>query len=151
MSTYHILNHDTPIGTLESAADGLYTVFTARCEPVAPRLRLAVFGSGRSAYLGLMLPGDDGALFLRKRLSRLEVSKLPDPILFAAPEDREPRAVRAPKTTETEWRQAPDGTLRRRKDGTEYVAVPVERVRAPMLPRRLLREIQGRDYLVFPL
>ena len=150
MSTYRILNKNQLIGTLESAADGLYTVFTARCEPVSPRLRLAVFGEDRSAYLGLMLPDGTGSLYLRKRLTRLERSRLPDPILFAA-EEGSPRSAPAPEPAADTWSPAPDGTLRRRAEGTEYVAVPAERVRAPLLPRRLLRRIHGRDYLVFPL
>lgn len=149
MSTYPILNHNQPIGTLETAPDGLYTVFTARCAPIAPRLRLAVFGGDRSAYLGLMLPEGD-ALTLRRRLSRLECSRLPSPILFAAEESWKPREERAPPE-ETDWHRAPDGTLRRVEQGTELVAVPAERVRAPGLPRALLREIDGREYLVFPL
>ena len=150
MSTYQIMNRDASIGTLETAADGLYTVFTARCEPVSTRLRLAVYGRDRCAYLGLMLPGERGALCLKKRLTRLEVSRLPDPILFAAEEGREPPAF-ASEAAEAEWKRASDGTLRRRADGTEYVAVPAERVRAPVLPRQLLCRIRGRDYLVFPL
>ena len=149
MSTYPILNQNKPIGTLETVPDGLYTVFTARCARIAPRLRLAVFGGDRSAYLGLMLPEGD-ALTLRRRLSRLERAKLPSPILFAAEESWQPRPERTPPE-ETDWRRAPDGTLRRLERGRELVAVPVGRVRAPGLPRALLREIDGREYLVFPL
>ena len=83
MSTYKIMNNSTVIGTLETCADGLYTIFTARCEPVLPRLRLHVFGEVTHAYLGLMLP-ENGALYLRRRLSRIECAKLPAPILYAA-------------------------------------------------------------------
>ena len=142
MSTYSIYYESNAIGTLEAVPDGLYTVFTARCEPVLQQLRLSVFGAARSAYLGLMLPEGD-ALYLRRRLTRLEVSRLPDPILYAAEE-----AFRPP---ESAWTPFPDGTLRRRIDGRQLVAVPAERVRAPGLPRRLLRRIVRRDYLVFPL
>ena len=76
MSTYPILFDSKPIGTLETVPDGLFTVFTARCRPVAERLRLAVFGETSRAYLGLMLPeGDGGDLCLRRRLTRLEREK----------------------------------------------------------------------------
>ena len=140
MSTYKIMHFSQTIGTLETSSDGLYTVFTARCEPVSPSLRLCVFGESAHAYLGLMLP-EDGALYLQKRLSRLECGRLPSPILYAAEEAAE----------SSDWRPAPDGTLRRTEGGTELVAVPRERARVPGVPRHLLRVIDGREYLVFPL
>ena len=143
MSTYNILHSNRIIGTLETTADGLYTVFSARCEPVLPRLRLSVFGETAHAYLGLMLP-EDGALHLQKRLSRLECAKLPSPILYAAEEAAEPEE-------HADWRPAPDGTLRCTRGGALFVAVPLERARVPGVPRRLLRVIGGREYLVFPL
>ena len=143
MSTYNILHSNRIIGALETTSDGLYTVFTARCEPVAPRLRLCVFGEAAHAYLGLMLP-EDGALYLRKRLSRLECGRLPSPILYAAEEAAE-------SEERSDWRPAPDGTLRRTERGRELVAVPRERAHVPGVPRHLLRVIDGREYLVFPL
>ena len=143
MSTYPILHSNRPIGTLESTADGLYTVFTARCEAVAPSLRLSVWGADAHAYLGLMLP-EHGGLYLRKRLTRLACAGLPRPILYAAEEAAEP-------SEPSGWQPAPDGTLRRFEQGRELVAIPRERVRARDVPRRLLREIAGREYLVFPL
>ena len=151
MSTYPILFDSKPIGTLETVPDGLFTVFTARCRPVAERLRLAVFGEISRTYLGLMLPqGDGGDLFLRKRLSRIEREKLPSPILFAAPESWEASSVPAPPG-ESGWESAPDGTLRLLSGGRELVAVPAERVHVPGLPLKLLCTIEGRQYLVFPL
>ena len=143
MSTYKIMHFSQTIGTLETSSDGLYTVFTARCEPVAPRLRLCVFGETGHAYLGLMLP-EDGELYLRRRLTRLACAKLPSPILYAAEEAAEPEEPSA-------WRPAPDGTLRRTEGGVELVAVPRSRARVPGVPRHLLRVIDGREYLVFPL
>ena len=143
MSTYNILHSNRTIGTLETTADGLYTVFTARCEPVVSRLRLHVWGEAAHAYLGLMLP-EDGALYLRRRLSRLECAKLPSPILYAAEEAAE-------AAEPSDWRPAPDGTLRRTEGGTELVAVPRERAHVPGVPKHLLRVIEGREYLVFPL
>ena len=140
MSTYNILRSNRIIGALETTSDGLYTVFTARCEPVAPRLRLCVFGEAAHAYLGLMLP-EDGELYLRRRLTRLACAKLPSPIFYAAEEAAE----------SSDWRPAPDGTLRRTEGGTELVAVPRSRACVPGVPRHLLRVIDGREYLVFPL
>ena len=142
MSIYKIIHSGKSIGTLETTADGLYTVFTARCEQVLPRLRLHVFGETAHAYLGLMLPEGDG-LYLRKRLSRLDCASLPSPILYAA------EAAAPPDSSG--WRPAPDGTLRRTEGGAELVAVPRERARVPGVPKHLLRVIDGREYLVFPL
>ena len=143
MSTYKILHSGKTIGTLETSADGLYTDFTARCEPVAPRLRLSVWGENAHAYLGLMLP-ENNELYLRKRLTRLACAGLPSPILYAAEEAAEPEAPSG-------WRPAPDGTLRRTEGGALFVAVPRERARVPGVPKHLLRVIDGREELVFPL
>ena len=143
MSTYKILHSGKTIGTLETSSDGLYTVFTALCEPVAPRLRLSVWGENDHAYLGLMLP-ENGGLYLRKRLTRLACAALPRPILYAAEEAAEP-------SESSGWRPSPDGTLRRTENGAELVAVPRERARVPGVPKHLLRVIDGREYLVFPL
>ena len=143
MSTYNILHSGQSIGTLETSADGLYTVFTARCEPVAPRLRLSVWGENDHAYLGLMLP-ENGGLYLRKRLTRLACAALPRPILYAAEEAAEP-------SESSGWRPSPDGTLRRTEGGALFVAVPRERAHVPGVPKHLLRVIDGREYLVFPL
>ncbi len=143
MSTYKILHSGQSIGVLETTADGLYTVFTARCEPVLPRLRLSVFGETAHAYLGLMLP-ENGVLYLRRRLSRLECARLPSPILYAAEEA-------AASSEPSGWRPAPDGTLRRTEGGAELVAVPRSRAHVPGVPKHLLRVIDGREYLVFPL
>lgn len=84
MPDYPILQQNKPIGTLSVTQAGLFTVFSARAKADADRLRLAVCGEQARAYLGLMLPDGSGWLTLRKRLTRLERARLPDPILFAA-------------------------------------------------------------------
>ena len=86
MPDYPILQQNKPIGTLTVTQAGLFTVFSARAKADADRLRLAVCGEQARAYLGLMLPDGSGWLTLRKRLTRLERARLPDPILFAADE-----------------------------------------------------------------
>lgn len=144
MYTYPIQYHTKTVGTLERTADGLYTVFTARCDLIAPRLRLTVFGDGGCAYLGLMLP-ENGALYLQKRLTRLQMTSFPDPIRYAAEE------ASPPPRTDADWRRASDGTLRRAVGDGEEIAVPVSMVRAPGIPKQLLQMIDGREYLVFPL
>lgn len=145
MREYPILHEKRVVGTLCAEQEGLYTIYTARCEPVGERLRLAVYGTDAHAYLGLMLPARDGRLFLRRRLSRLERSRLPARILFAAEEGipRPGPEVPAPHR----WQRKPDGTLRMGR----YVAIPLEKVSAPGVPKHLLRDIGGRRYLVFCL
>ena len=144
MSTYQIFHQNHPIGALDVSREGLFTVFTAACEAVAPKLRLAVCGAASSAYLGLMVAEADGRLRLRKRLSRLECEKLPRPILYAASAE-EPAPVTIRDTDD--WTARPDGTLRK----TNLVAIPLERVSAPGVDKRLLQTIDGREYLVFSL
>lgn len=164
-ASYPILYENKPIGTLETAREGLMTVFTARCAAArGDLLRLAVYGETDKAYLGVMLPDADGSLYLRKRLSRLELQRLPDPILFAAdisweipeappavrPEAPEPAQPEQDSTLDVLWFSAPDGTLSTFDGKRSLIAIPAD---APQLPRGaggLLREINGRQYLVFP-
>lgn len=164
-ASYPIFYENKPIGMLETAPDGLMTVFTAQCAAVCgDMLRLAVYGETDKAYLGLMLPGEDGQLHLRKRLSRMERQRLPDPILFAAdvsweipeappaaqPEAPKPEQSEQDSTLDVLWFSAPDGTLSTFDGKRSLIAIPAD---APQLPRGadgLLREINGRQYLVFP-
>lgn len=163
MSEYPILQQNKPIGTLIVTQEGLFTVFSARAKTDADRLRLVVCGEQSRAYLGLLLPDGTGALTLSKRLTRLERARLPDPILFAAdgawdiPDAPEPAAD--PPQTQTFapddgldvlWYSAPDGVLTTFDGERMLVAIPAD---APNLPRgaeTVLREIDGRAYLIFP-
>ncbi len=147
LSEYPILHQNRVIGTLKTEQAGLYSIFIAKCQRVAERLRLSVFGEQGSAYLGLMLPNGDGQLFLRRRLSRLERSRLPEPILYAAEEG----ARQSEPLRQDVWRRSPDGTLRLVQSGKRYVAIPAERVAAPGVKPELLKTIGGRRYLVFCL
>lgn len=164
-ASYPILYENKPIGTLDTVRDGLMTVFTAQCAAVCgDMLRLAVYGETDKAYLGLMLPGADGRLHLRKRLTRMERQRLPDPILFAAdvsweipeappaaqPEPAKPAQPEPDSTLDVLWFSAPDGTLSTFDGRRSLIAIPAD---APQLPRGadgLLREINGQQYLVFP-
>ena len=119
MPDYPILQQNKPIGTLTVTQEGLFTVFSARAKTNADRLRLAVCGERSRAYLGLMLPDGSGWLTLRRRLTRLERARLPEPILFAADETWDipdaparppdpPRAQKAAPDAETEDTHSPD-------------------------------------------
>ena len=70
-------------GALEIRADGAYTRFEARCDPLPGLRRLWVFGGGARACLGVLAP-EGGALTLRRRLSRAALRSFPEPIEYAA-------------------------------------------------------------------
>ena len=163
-ASYPILYENKPIGTLETEQEGLMTVFTAQCAAVCGEmLRLAVYGETDKAYLGVMLPGEDGKLHLCKRLTRLERQRLPESILFAADVSWEiPETPPVLKTEQARvqpepdgaldvlWFSAPDGTRSTCDGHRSLIAIPAD---APQLPRGadgLRREINGRQYLVFP-
>lgn len=160
MPEYPILQQNKPIGTLTATTQGLHTVFSARAKTDVPRLRLAVYGACSRAYLGLMLPDGSGALTLTKRLTRLECARLPQEILFAADEawdiPAQPEAEPAPGPRRADdgldvlWYSAPDGVLTTFDGRRTVIAIPAD---APNLPRgaqAVLREIDGRPYLIFP-
>lgn len=163
-ASYPILYENKPIGTLNTAQEGLMTVFTAQCEAVCGDvLRLAVYGETDKAYLGVMLPGEDGRLHLCKRLTRLERQRLPSPILFAAdlsweipetpsvqPEAPKPAQMELDSKLDVLWFSAPDGTLSTFDGQRSLIAIPADEPQLPRGAAGLLREINGRQYLVFP-
>ena len=161
-----ILYENKPVGTVSAEQDGLYTVYTAACTvPGLRRLRLSLYGEDREAYLGLMLPDGSGQLTMRKRLSRLERERLPSPALFAAEENtafpelapkaqEEPpeqeQTVPVPGEGDVLWHAGPDGTLYAVDGAQAWIAIPEAHADLPPEARRLLREIDGARYLVFP-
>ena len=147
MPDYPILQQNKPIGTLTVTQAGLFTVFSARAKADADRLRLA--GSGW--------------LTLRKRLTRLERARLPDPILFAADETwdipdapaRAPAPPQAQKSAPDDgldvlWYSAPDGVLTTFDGKRMLIAIPADTPNLPRGAETVLREIDGRPYLIFP-
>ena len=146
MPEYPILQQNKPIGTLRVTREGLHTVFSARAKTDAPRLRLAVCGARSRAYLGLMLPDGSGALTLQKRLTRLECARLPQ----ETEHEPEPEPQGAEEGLDVLWYSAPDGVLTTFDGKRTVIAIPAD---APNLPRgaqAVLREIDGRPYLIFP-
>lgn len=71
-------------GSLTVTEDGLFTVFEATLPGYGELLRLSVYGGGREGYLGVMQPWS-GGLYLRRRLSRSELRRMPEAIEYAAP------------------------------------------------------------------
>ena len=130
MPDYPILQQNKPIGTLTVTQAGLFTVFSARAKADADRLRLA---------------------------------RLPDPILFAADETwdipdapaRAPAPPQAQKSAPDDgldvlWYSAPDGVLTTFDGKRMLIAIPADTPNLPRGAETVLREIDGRPYLIFP-
>ncbi len=144
-------------GALEIRADGAYTRFEARCDPLPGLRRLWVFGGGARACLGVLAP-EGGALTLRRRLSRAALRSFPEPIEYAAlsadagqeqaqkeeKHDSAPHEKGAPRGA---WSEQPDGSLVCTEDGVRLLALPCALRRVP--PGVDLREIAGKRCLVF--
>ena len=120
-------------GTLRWRQEGLYTRFEAELPGFTDLRRLLVCGGGGRGSLGVMEPCPAGLRLLR-RLSRLELGRLPDPIRYAAAEARERPAP-------------PPGPCFLLLRGRRYLALPcaLRRTRPGL---RVFRW-EGRDYLLF--
>lgn len=82
---YPIIIGGEDVGWLTVSSEGLFTIFEAEAKAEG-LVRLAVFGGGDAAYLGVMQPWN-GGLYLRRRFSRAEMKSFPREIEYAAPED----------------------------------------------------------------
>ena len=115
-------------------------------------------GSGRAR-----ISASCGWLTLRRRLTRLERARLPDPILFAADEtwdipdapESAPDPPRAQKAAPDDgldvlWYSAPDGVLTTFDGRRMLIAIPADTPNLPRGAETVLREIDGRPYLIFP-
>lgn len=163
MPDYPILQQNKPIGTLTVTQEGLFTVFSARAKTDIDRLRLAVCGERSRAYLGLMLPDGSGWLTLRRRLTRLELraSAGADPVCSRRDMGHSGRAGPAPGPAAAQrlapddgldvlWYSAPDGVLTTFDGRRMLIAIPADTPNLPRGAETVLREIDGRPYLVFP-
>ena len=132
MPDYPILQQNKPIGTLTVTQAGLFTVFSARAKADADR-------------------------------TRLERARLPDPILFAADETWDipdaPAGAPAPPQAQKSapddgldvlWYSAPDGVLTTFDGKRMLIAIPADTPNLPRGAETVLREIDGRPYLIFP-
>ncbi|MBQ3275732.1 MAG: hypothetical protein IJH47_01570 [Oscillospiraceae bacterium] len=154
-------------GTLTVTAEGLTTVFDARCEDPGRLVRLSVYGGGREGYLGVMEP-ENGALVLRRRLSRAAMEGFPETVEYAAeaggaaapPPEREEKPVKPEKPGETRfrgretevlWHRVGDGTLYTVLGNRAYRAVPMAGHGLPLEKMAERRVIEGVEYAVFPL
>ena len=152
-------------GSLTVTEDGLFTVFEATLPGCGELLRLSVYGGGREGYLGVMQPWS-GGLYLRRRLSRSELRRMPEVIEYAAPAGLCTTAEGGRAETEPEydthnteavenkdgedgllWFSRPDGTLTAFDGRGSIVAIPAELRRDA--PGAVIKKINGRIYMLF--
>ncbi len=79
---YPIMIDGMQVGKLCIRKEGLMTVFEAECQDPGYLLRLSVYGEAE-AYLGVMVPKEDGMLCLKKKLSRNALAGFPETIRYA--------------------------------------------------------------------
>lgn len=146
MKEYTITDGERSIGKLSICPDGLYTVFEAWAEDNGELTRLYISGGGKCVCLGVMLP-EDGAVRLRRRLSRLELCSLPQPVdgVYTRPPEEKPPLPPAPETTQ--WQPMGDGSFVQIESDGRYIALPAKLRRA--VPGLRLKTINGKEYLLF--
>ena len=150
--TYPLLIDGRESGELRVTRRGALTLFEAEAEDGGGILRLSVYGGGREGYLGVMSPSGEGRIALRRQLSRAALRDFPEQIEYAAP------AGAAPAVTEPDegpeggliWYSSPDGTLSAHDGRRLLVALPADDARVPAWAGDVVRDINGRKYVVFP-
>ncbi len=131
-------------GRLTVTQEGLRTRFTAKCLKMQGIIRLWVFGKGERAYLGVLCPGDKG-LLLSRSFSRNEMRGFPPEIEYAA--NAEIRKEAPEEKKDTKWIMSTKGCLIFNDGRQKLIAIPADRKR--LEKTGLVRNIDGRDYLVF--
>ena len=134
--TFPIIYNSAPCGTLEVRREGLYTVFSAKCEMRDGILRLWLGASP----LGVMQPSD-GMLTLCRRFTKAQLAAIPS--FDRAVLSHEKPVPTPPRQPSSMWRARGDGTL----ISEHFIAIPADLRRVPQGVR--LETIDGRQYLLF--
>lgn len=119
---YPLMINGVRRGAVRVTQEGLYTVFEAEAEGTEETpVRLALYGGGEEGYLGVMQPWS-GGMFLRRRMSRTELAKMPREIEYAAPAgekhgtperpEREPERTELEKSEQAEVSPTPEAERR---------------------------------------
>ena len=160
---YPVFSGGAETGEARVQRQGVYTAISCRCPMDGPGVtRLCAFSGERSAPIGVMLPGD-GALSIRKKLSRSGLEALgPGKLRYftlskdgAAAEDwQDAPSVAALFDDILLSRLAPvRGALTKREEGVSLLAVPWSPdAPFPLMPIFCLGrpfDRDGRDYLLF--
>lgn len=143
-------------GRLSVERQGLFTVFEGHCKGQEGLLRLSVYGGGKEGYLGLMQPRS-GGLYLKKKLSKAQLSEFPEKIEYAAEAGKgvEAAAAEPPvnelcgssKAEELVWFRRSDGSLVSHDGKSCIVALPAKLREAA--PQAVIRRIDGQSYMLF--
>ncbi len=149
MEKYPVFIDGKECGSLSAYTEGLMTKLEAECCHSEKLVRLYIFGSGKSAYLGVMQP-DNGKLRLTKKLSRAQMRKFPEKIEYASDKPMEEKEEPVqPKTDDLLWFSTPQGILTCINGNQRLIAMPAD-MRASRYTKRIIRIINGREYVVFP-
>ena len=178
MEVYPITIDGEDAGTLRVEQRGARTVFTAECGMSPELLRISVYGGGKEGYLGVLAP-EDGALRLRRELSRDALREFPAEIERVERAGMMPEPVEAPRPRHTpppeperaaepaplpkpvpeaappaedgslSWYASPDGALVCFDGERTLIALPPGDARIPDRPPGERREIEGKEYLVY--
>ncbi|MGM9588353.1 MAG: hypothetical protein ACI3VA_12820 [Candidatus Limivicinus sp.] len=157
MAEYPIYIKGKRAGRLWAQRQGLYTIFTAKACGTEP-VFLRVYGNGKSAPLGRLLPRG-GELFLSRRMTRNDMRCWPGNIEYAGdgsaqgekssqPQQPPPQEAGKTKTDEKDrvWYAQRNGVLLCPGEG--LIALPAAlRDKRGVLSR--IRVINGKEYLVF--
>lgn len=155
MAEYPIYISGKKAGRLWAQRQGLYTLFTARADGSEP-VALWVYGTGKRALLGRMLPRA-GELFFSRRLTKNDMRGFPPVIEYAGellPEEKAaPPSPSQPTPLAKEdrggdrvWYALQGGVLFCPEE--KLIALPARlRDKASVLSH--IRVINGREYLVF--
>lgn len=146
MENYPIYIDGEARGELQISRQGLYTLFSAHAEGREP-LHLWLYGGGKQACLGRMLPRN-GALTLRRKLSKNDMRGFPAAIDYAGQEKMPDRETAADGEEGLLWFQRADGTLASFDGERLLIAFPA-RLRDRERVKAHIRSIDGREYLVF--
>ncbi len=142
MDAIPIMINSKACGTLQFIRQGAYVLCRGQAQYAGEMLRLWVYGKGEPAYLGVVQRSGE----VRRKFSSAEFARLPHPLEYCAPE---PMKKQAPGPDRL-WYDMGDGTLVCHEGEAVYRAFPAEGVRLPRGGRVLLREIEGKQYLIFP-
>ncbi len=153
MEKYPLYINGACCGSLCVYNDGLMTCFEAECEDSNELIKLHIFGNGESAYLGTMQPRGN-RLHLLKKFSRNEVSKLANPIEYAANAAIITDEKQIEEADESEddgllWFSTVSGYLTCFDGRQSLIAFPLDSVKMPY-DNGIVRTISGKEYVVFP-
>lgn len=137
-------------GAIHFRREGAYMVCCGQVQYTGEMLRLWLYGNGAPVYLGVLIPDGRGGGSVRKKFSLSDFGRLPHPMRYCGGEgDSAEESVQPTHEADIVWYAMGDGTLVREDGAQRYVAFPADEVRLPRGATFLLRNIEGRQYVIF--